>query len=285
MTPRIAEVGRGHRWHDRSVSTSLPLGGIEIVMLEDGVGPFFQPRGEAFSATVDQWARADAFDPGAVLDGGGWLLRFRCFAIRQPSGRVILVDAGIGPSDAPSASWAPVPGRLPEELAAAGIERDDVDTVVLSHIHTDHVGWAVTGGEPYFRNARYLLQAADVQAMRDHNPALVPALLEPLMAAGRLDIVAGDQKLVPGVSVIATPGHTPGHQSVLVTGGDERVLVTGDLLVHALQLLHPDIAYAHEVDPEAARISRRRALKDLGPGGILATSHLTDPFVRLPTAP
>lgn len=262
---------------------SLPLGGIEIVMLEDGSGPFFQPRGEAFAASTEQWARADAFDPGAILPDGGWLLHFRCFAIRLPDGRVILVDAGIGPADAPSASWAPVPGRLPEELAAAGIDRDDIDTVVLTHIHTDHVGWAVTGGSPYFRNARYVLQAADVHAMRELNPALVPALLEPLTTAGQLDIVSGGQRLAPGVEIIATPGHTPGHQSVLVAAGDERVLVTGDLLVHALQLLHPDIAYAHEVDPEAARISRRRALKDLGPGGVLATPHLTDPFVRRPT--
>ncbi|WP_290865725.1 MBL fold metallo-hydrolase [Hamadaea sp.] len=197
-------------------------------------------------------------------------MRFRCFALRRPDGRVVLVDAGIGPADAPSASWAPVPGRLPEELAAAGIDRDDVETVVLTHVHTDHIGWAVTAGTPYFRNARYLLQSADLPRF---------AFTGELTAAGQLDLLDGDSRLAPGIEVIATPGHTPGHQSVLV---HDRLLVTGDLLVHALQLLQPTIEYAHEMDPALARTSRLAAFGKLGAAGNLATPHLSEPFVRLP---
>ncbi|NUT06402.1 MAG: MBL fold metallo-hydrolase [Hamadaea sp.] len=249
---------------------TMTLGDIEIIMLEDGSGPFFSPREEVFTATPDQWAAADAFDPGARTAEGEWLLRFRCFALRRPNGRVVLVDAGIGPADAPSASWAPVPGRLPEELAAAGIERDDVETVVLTHVHTDHIGWAVTAGTPYFRNARYLLQTADFPRF---------AFAEQLTAAGQLDLLDGDARLAPGIEIVATPGHTPGHQSVLVS---DQLLVTGDLLVHALQLLHPTIEYAHEMDPALARTSRVAALGRLGDAGILATPHLSEPFLRLP---
>ncbi|MEV6964373.1 MBL fold metallo-hydrolase [Hamadaea sp. NPDC051192] len=249
---------------------TMILDDIEIIMLEDGSGTFFSPREEVFPATPEQWADADAFDPGARTEGGEWLLRFRCFALRRPNGRVVLVDAGIGPADAPSASWAPVPGRLPEELADAGIERDDVETVVLTHVHTDHIGWAVTGGTPYFRNARYLLQSADLPTF---------AFTGPLTEAGQLDLLDGDARLAPGIEIVATPGHTPGHQSVLV---HDRLLVTGDLLVHALQLLHPTIEYAHEVDPALARTSRLAALGRLGGDGILATPHLTEPFLRMP---
>jgi glyoxylase-like metal-dependent hydrolase (beta-lactamase superfamily II) len=256
-------------------------GDVEITMLEDAAGPFFSPREAAFDATPAQWSDADAFDPLARTPDGQWLLRFRCFAIRLPAGRVILVDTGIGPADSPAASWAPVPGRLPDALVEAGIDISDVDTVVLTHVHTDHVGWAVTGGVPFFPNARYLLQRADVEAIRSLNPGLAPVLLEPLLEADRLDILDGDTTLATGVDVVETPGHTPGHQSVLVSTGRERVLITGDLLVHAVQLLHPDIAYAHEVDPARARETRVRLLSGLSGGGVLATPHLSRAFVSI----
>jgi glyoxylase-like metal-dependent hydrolase (beta-lactamase superfamily II) len=261
------------------------VGPIEVIALEDGIGPFFQHREAAFpDATPEQWRRADAFDPDTVTADGGWLLRFRCFAVRV-AGRLVVVDTGIGPADAPAASWAPVPGRLPEELAAAGIAPGDVDTVVLTHLHTDHVGWAVTGGgTPFFRNATYLLQRAEDAAVMSINPQLRERLLDPLRAAGQLRLLDGDTPLATGVTVLSTPGHTPGHQSVLVAAGDEAVLVTGDLLVHPLQLLAPDVPYAHEADPEAARESRAARLADLAgrPTAAVASAHLGAAFTALP---
>ncbi|AXK31868.1 MBL fold metallo-hydrolase [Streptomyces armeniacus] len=284
----------------------LRIGSTEIIALADGEGPFFSPRAEAFpGATAAQWAEADRFDPGAVDAEGRWRLQFRAYAIRGDKGLTV-VDAGIGPADSPAGSWAPVPGALPESLAAAGIDRAEVDTVVLTHLHTDHVGWAVvteaavpsgggaaegapspgsaTGGtaggrRPYFPNAEYLLQRAEFEAVDALNPQLRETLTDPLAAAGRLRLLDGDTRLRAGRTV-ATPGHTPGHQSVLVADGRELALVTGDLLVHALQLLHHEIAYAHENDPEAARRSRERMLgRDAATTLHLATPHLTEPFI------
>ena len=77
-------------------------GGVTVVALEDGEGAFFETRESAFPrATAAQWAEADRRDPGSVRDGGWWL-RFRCFALRLPSGRVILVDTGIGSASSPA---------------------------------------------------------------------------------------------------------------------------------------------------------------------------------------
>jgi glyoxylase-like metal-dependent hydrolase (beta-lactamase superfamily II) len=283
------------------MSLSVPrlrIGSTEIIALADGEGPFFSPRAEAFpEATAAQWAEVDRYDPGAVDAEGRWRLQFRAYAIRGEKGLTV-VDAGIGPADSPAGSWAPVPGVLPVSLAAAGIDPAEVDTVVLTHLHTDHVGWAVvteaavpsaggaadgtasTGGRrPYFPNAEYLLQRAEFDALDALNPQLRETLIDPLESAGRLRLLDGDTPLRTGRAV-ATPGHTPGHQSVLVADGRELALVTGDLLVHALQLLHPELAYVHEIDPEAARHSREHMLRrTTGTMLHLATPHLTEPFL------
>lgn len=278
----------------RAAAPAIRIGSTEILALADGEGPFFASRAEAFpDATDAQWAAADRFDPGAVGAEGRWLLPFRAFAIRGPKG-ITVVDAGIGPADAPGASWAPVPGRLPESLAEAGIDPAEVDTVVLTHLHTDHVGWAVVsqeavpGGDgapglrPYFPNADYLLQRKELDAIDELNPQLRETLIVPLQANGQLRLLDGDTPL-RDARAVATPGHTPGHQSVLVADGREQALVTGDLLVNAVQLLYPDLAYAYEIDQETARRSREQQLKVAADTTLhVASSHLTEPFVSVP---
>ncbi|MFR9780953.1 MBL fold metallo-hydrolase [Micromonospora sp. MS34] len=254
------------------------VGSITVTALVDGAGPFFQPRKEAFpDATGAQWAEADRRDPESVTPDGRWWLPFRCFALRTGDGPVTLVDAGIGPADSLAAGWAPVPGRLPEELAAAGIDPADVRTVVLTHLHTDHVGWAGA----LFPNADHLVQRAELDALARFHPELPARLLGPLRVTGRLRVVDGDADLTPGVRVLSTPGHTPGHQSVLLDDGQDRLLITGDLLVHALQLVDPTLAYAHEEDPALARTTRLTLLTTLPPTTTLATPHLGTPFTLI----
>ena len=261
------------------------VGNVAVTALHDGSGPFFQPPSKAFpDAAADAWRRAVEVDPVASGPDGAWVLQFRCFLVRS-AGTTMLVDAGIGPAGSPASSWAPVPGHLPDSLREAGVAPSDIDIVVLSHLHTDHIGWAVTDLAPHFPNARYVLQRAELEAIDDINPSLADRLIAPLQSAERLELADGDRQLARDVRAISTPGHTPGHQSVLVASQDSWLLVAADLLVHAVQLVEPRTPYALEMDAELAAATRVRLLAELGERrGTLATSHLGEPFIDLPLA-
>lgn len=257
------------------------IGPITVTALLDGAGPAFISRSSAFpDATAAQWATADRWDPGALTADGSWWLPFRSYAIRYADRPVCLVDAGIGPADSLAASYAPVPGRLPSELAAAGIDPSEVEAIVLTHLHSDHIGWAAPPDSP-FPSARVIVQQADVEAYTANRSQAgqYDRLIAPLRAEGRLQEISGGLVLAPGVRIVPTPGHTPGHQSVWAYEGSESLLVTGDLLVHAIQLVDPDLAYASDMDPSQARETRRAILDDVrARSATLAVSHLGTEF-------
>jgi glyoxylase-like metal-dependent hydrolase (beta-lactamase superfamily II) len=264
------------------------VGQFEVVALLDAAGPFFRPAADAFSGASERdWDRARRADPAAFGPDGAWLLDFRCFAVRLPNGRYALVDTGVGPADGPAAAWAPVPGHLPERLAEAGIGHAEVELVVLTHLHEDHYGWSVSPrGVPMFHAARYVVQRAEIAALeRAGDDVVLPYVVEPLRATGQLSVVDGRERLAERhgtrLTTEPTPGHTPGHQSVLLRGDGHQVVITGDVLVHAVQLVAPDVAYVFEADPDTAARTRRDLLARAGRLPTwLATAHLNTPFVR-----
>ncbi|MFJ2743310.1 MBL fold metallo-hydrolase [Streptomyces sp. NPDC087440] len=266
-------------------------GPFEVLALLDAHGPFPGKQTDSFpGASAAAWARARRVDPRAFGPADTWELDFRCYAIRRPGGRVTLVDTGVGPADSPAASWAPVPGHLPQVLAEAGIRTRDVDTVVLTHLHADHYGWSVSpAGVPMFPEARYVLQRAETANIPETDTAH-RYVLAPLRRTGQLHEVDGRTRLLGvgkghfgAVTLLPTPGHTPGHQSVLVEGGggrDRRIMVTGDVLVHAVQLVDPAVPYRFEGDPATARNSREHLLREARAGrALLATAHLSTTFL------
>jgi glyoxylase-like metal-dependent hydrolase (beta-lactamase superfamily II) len=259
------------------------VGGVEVIPICDAVGPMGEaiarPNDEMFGGATDgDWAWARAAHPGAFGPRGEWVLRFHCFLLRDGSGNTALVDAGIGPSDSPAATWAPVPGRLLGELAAAGVDRHDVGTVIVTHLHSDHAGGLVTDGVPTFPNARHVLQRAELDWIEQGGPGpMRERVLHPL--TGLVDAVEGRARVLPDVVVEHAPGHTPGHQVVTIG----PLTLTGDVILHPVQLADPGVTYRYDDDRVRAAETRRALLARVrAAGGTLAPAHFPEPFVERP---
>jgi glyoxylase-like metal-dependent hydrolase (beta-lactamase superfamily II) len=207
-----------------------------------------------------------------TADDNQWWLPFNAFLARA-AGLTVLVDTGVGPPGGSDPFLQDRAGRLPQLLAAAGVEPADVDLVVHTHLHVDHVGWNMLDGAPYFANARYLAHRADYDNFTSKNPdrRYVRDQLVALEATGRLELFDGSFSPAPGVGIEHTPGHTAGHCAVTV--GDATFL--GDVAVHELQLADPGVAYMFEEDPPAAAARRRELLPRLAESnGLVGISHL-----------
>ena len=214
---------------------------------------------------------------------GDWRLHVHCYLVRAGAA-TMLVDAGTGPAWAPATRWFGQPGRLLEELASVGVPPDEITHVVLTHLHLDHVGWAVHGSaehpEPTFPNARHLVQRVELDPQR--LGGLHRTHVRPLMASGLIDAVDGRTEPLPGIALVPTPGHTAGHQSVFVDTGEDQLIISGDVFVHPAQLEDSALAYAYEDDPVRAEQSRRAVLTAAAERpSVLAPAHFATTLALL----
>ncbi|REE95572.1 MBL fold metallo-hydrolase [Thermomonospora umbrina] len=268
--------------HDLSPKS---IAGVDVIPLCDAVGPMGEslrkPLDETFpGASPTVWEHLCAHAPEAYGLQGEWVLHFHCFLLRIPSGPTVLVDTGLGGTDSPASSWAPVPGGLGDVLASAGVAATDVDVVVLTHLHSDHASGAVQEGMPAFPNARYVVQRRELDWLRGkvHDP-VNERIVRPLREAGSLDAAEGRKTLADHVELVPTPGHTPGHQSVVVD--DHRLVVSGDVVLHPVHLADEMATYVYDENPGAAAITRAELLRRIRErDGLLAAPHLPSPFVR-----
>jgi glyoxylase-like metal-dependent hydrolase (beta-lactamase superfamily II) len=264
----------------------VTVGSIEVVALCDGAADYHSEIEVAYPGIPDRaWEPYRTRYPDEFAASGTWRLHVHCFVVRTGSA-TILVDTGVGPAGAPGTGWFGGPGRLPEELSAAGVEPPEVGTVLVTHLHDDHIGWNVEGDGPRFPNARYVIQAADWEMFREpaneEDRDIAERLLRPLEAADAVDLVEGEAVLGEDVLAFHTPGHTPGHQSVLVSSDGARLLLSGDLTNHPAQLHEPRWAAGSDSDPAMAAETRVRVLERVEREGMTyATGHFANPFGRV----
>ncbi|MCA1647361.1 MAG: MBL fold metallo-hydrolase [Chloroflexi bacterium] len=215
------------------------------------------------AASIFAEAPAAEWQPRVNLDDQGRVeLALTCLLV-EAGGRRILVDTGFG-----ARPDNPAVGHLGEELAKLGTSPTDIDLVVVSHPHGDHIGGATTGtgqdARPSYPGARYWLSQGDW----DHfsQPELLTQRglddkLSPLARADLVDLADGEQEIAPGVRLLPLRGHTPGHMGVVFTAGNEMAVYVGDLVHHPLQIEHPEWSPVFDALPALSRETRRSLLE------------------------
>jgi glyoxylase-like metal-dependent hydrolase (beta-lactamase superfamily II) len=193
-----------------------------------------------------------------------WASPYICLVVNTGEHRV-LVDTGAN-------GLTPNTGKLLPNLKAEGITPEDIDTVILTHGHPDHIGGNTdVKGKPAFPNARYVMwkdewdfwTSGQAERMLDeHSRETLTQFarknLPPIQ--GQLDLVDHESEVVPGISAVAAPGHTPGHMALAISSQDEQLLCISDVVLHPIHMEHPEWCAAVDVVPEQVVATRRKLL-------------------------
>lgn len=211
---------------------SLPLGNFELIAVSDGV---YHLDGGAFFGVVPKsmWQRKASADPNNLVPTG-----LNSVVVRTGD-RTILIETGIG-SKLPDrmVKIYGQPAKLLENLGAAGIAPEDIDIVINTHLHFDHCGWnTVRRGDSFvatFPKAKYYVQEGEWQHGRKQLErdaiSYISENYDPLITNGQMQLLRGDQEIVPGISVKVFPGHTRNMQAVMLESGGKTACYISDLI-------------------------------------------------------
>jgi glyoxylase-like metal-dependent hydrolase (beta-lactamase superfamily II) len=241
------------------------VGSHEVTVVSDGARTF--PLGDTFVLNAKKDEVAAALE-AAYMPKDKMTIVFNPIVVNNGS-KLVLIDTGNGPGALAESKGAV--GQLPANLAAAGIDPKAIDAVIISHFHGDHVNGLVnTDGTPAFPNAEVMVPAKELAFwMDDGEMSRAPkGRMEDLFKNNRriFDPIKGkvtryewDKEIVPGITAVASVGHTPGHTSYVVASGSSKVYVQSDVTNHpALFVRHPGWHAFFDQDPAQAEATRRK---------------------------
>jgi glyoxylase-like metal-dependent hydrolase (beta-lactamase superfamily II) len=242
----------------------FPIGAFEATIVSDGP-LILGPAAEAFPAAPPE--RIDELLAGEFLPLDRMPLEQNALIVDTGS-QLVLFDTGMGTTEL----FGPTSGKLLAVIEAAGFAREDFDAVVVTHAHCDHV-WGVMAddGSPNFPNAQIYISEADFDFWTDEAKLgrddwislfVEGARRNLIPNRDRLVFVADGQEFLPGIQAVATPGHTVGHMSFLITSNGTTMMNIGDVIHHHVLLFnHPRWEFAYDTDPEASGEQRVRILE------------------------
>ncbi|WP_299689157.1 MBL fold metallo-hydrolase [uncultured Tateyamaria sp.] len=264
-----------------------PLGAYRITALFDGMAGL----AKGFFSGPDQ-GEIDAALAAGGITGDALPAPVTAFLL-QSDDRTILIDAGMGAVDI----LGPGFGRTFDALAALGITTDDVDTIIVTHAHPDHIGGMIGGDGAIFANAEVIISEVEFgfwgdAGMMAQAPEEAQGLFQIAQTmyasyADRVRPVADGTEVAPGITMQLVPGHTPGHAALSIDGGDQQLMMIADTIHNSvLHLALPDTRFGFDVDSAQAAASRRALLDQISADKMLvAGSHLPFPgFGRVVTS-
>ena len=255
----------------------IKIGDVTVARVEEMHGPVGMTPEQFFPGwTGEAWQdNRDWLVPHHLGDEDGQVrVAFQTYVLRS-EGRTILVDTGIGNDKTRPAvgAWDHLSLGYLENLAAAGVRPEDVDLVVNTHLHVDHIGWntRLVDGQwvPTFPNATYLMPRVDFEHFDPaKNPGIAGSVnenafedsIEPVRAAGRIQLWEDEHRVDGALRLLAAPGHTPGASVLILSSGEDKALFAGDLVHTPLQIAHTEFDSCFCEDPATARGTRRDLL-------------------------
>jgi glyoxylase-like metal-dependent hydrolase (beta-lactamase superfamily II) len=262
------------------VVEAIHIGNVEMLALPDGAANLGAHPMSPEDGPAPDWAPYhERFPDGFHGPDHHWRIHNTCYLVRS-QGRSILVDTGVGVG--PYARYQDMRGTLMGAMREAGVALEDVDAVMMTHAHPDHVGWNVDEetGRPRFPAARYLLGEPDWREYggREPPPRYFQRFLQPLDDAGALDLLEGETAVTDEVTAMETPGHTPGHMSLLIASQGERLVIAGDVLTSPFYVSEPERPFFSDIDVQQAIGTRTALVARLEAEGMrVASPHFPAP--------
>jgi glyoxylase-like metal-dependent hydrolase (beta-lactamase superfamily II) len=259
-----------------SLVKHVDLGGVLVDVLCDAVADHPRVLADAFPGTpAAGWDAIRTRFPATAGADGRW--RFGTHVVLVRTSEVcVLIDTGVGPAGTAAAGWLNVVGTLDADLGKLGVGPADVDVVVLTHLHQDHVGWLVAPGaqRPRFERARHVVSGAEWAASRE-----APHVRDTLGYVQAADLLDLDGGLVDGLRRLPLPGHTPGHSGVLIEGTRRPLLFAGDAFNHPLQIADPGVPSLADGDRAQAVATRHEVIALAGAESLTVLgAHLPGAF-------
>ncbi|HVC51176.1 MAG TPA: MBL fold metallo-hydrolase [Stellaceae bacterium] len=274
---------------------SIRVGKFEINRVADYQGPFFPP-GEFFPDFDPEVVRANAALLGPKViepESGRLIFSFHSFVVRTGH-HTILIDACIGnDKERPTRpQFHRMRSSYIDDLARCGVRPEEVDYVMCTHLHWDHVGWntRLRDGSwvPTFPKAKYVMAQREFDHWRGvhdsgadsaHALAFADSIL-PVVKTGQSLLVGDDFAIEDGLRFEPYPGHTPGNVVIHAHSGGDRGLFIGDVLHHPLQCLKPEWSTVACTDADASRVSRTRLVREHADSGtLIMPAHFPTPTV------